>query len=462
MTLTEDRIEERDTADSRTPVRAGYFSPRQLWTSLPAAIGKLDPRHLARNPVMFVVLIGSVITTVLAVIHPSVFAWLVAAWLWFTLVFANLAESVAEGRGKAQAASLRAVKRDTVARRRTSDGTIEEVPGTELRVGDEVVVSAGEIIPGDGDVVEGIASVDESAITGESAPVVRESGGDRSAVTGGTGVLSDQIVVRITAAQGETFVDRMISLVEGASRQKTPNEVALNILLASLTIIFLLAVVAVGPMGAYARPGAGSDQAYRVARVPDSDDHRRAAVGDRYRGYGPPGAAQRTRDVRARCRGGRGHRHPADGQDRNDHLRQPPRDRAASRARSDGRRTRRGSTSVALADGTPEGRSIVDLCGRDFALPLQAIGCGELGRVRRVHRADTDERNRSRRRIADSQGCSRLGARVGPQERRSRHHTGGGRHDRQHRSAGWHTVGGRHRSRRHGPCPRRHRSCPTS
>lgn len=236
-------------------VTTGVFDPAQLIKALPLAVRKLDPRHMARNPVMFVVTVGSVATTVLAVLHPSIFAWAITAWLWFTVVFANLAEAVAEGRGKAQAASLREVKRDTVARRLVGDGNgnenEEEVPGSALRPGDRVVVEAGQVIPGDGDVVEGIATVDESAITGESAPVVRESGGDRCAVTGGTTVLSDRIVVQITAAPGESFVDRMIALVEGASRQKTPNEIALNIILASLTIIFLLAVVALGPMGNY-------------------------------------------------------------------------------------------------------------------------------------------------------------------------------------------------------------------
>lgn len=236
-------------------VTTGVFDPAQLIKALPLAVRKLDPRHMARNPVMFVVTVGSVATTVLAVLHPSIFAWAITAWLWFTVVFANLAEAVAEGRGKAQAASLREVKRDTVARRLVGDGNgnenEEEVPGSALRPGDRVVVEAGQVIPGDGDVVEGIATVDESAMTGESAPVVRESGGDRCAVTGGTTVLSDRIVVQITAAPGESFVDRMIALVEGASRQKTPNEIALNILLASLTIIFLLAVVALGPMGNY-------------------------------------------------------------------------------------------------------------------------------------------------------------------------------------------------------------------
>ncbi|USC17972.1 potassium-transporting ATPase subunit KdpB [Rhodococcus sp. 11-3] len=228
------------------------FSPRQLAEALPGAIRKLDPRHVARNPVMFVVLVGSAVATVAAMVEPTLFAWSIAAWLWFTVLFANLAESVAEGRGKAQAASLRKVKQDTTARRLTGPAAEESVSATELRMGDLVVVETGQTIPGDGDVIEGIATVDESAITGESAPVIRESGGDRCAVTGGTTVLSDRIVVRITAPPGQTFVDRMIALVEGAARQKTPNEIALNILLAALTIVFLLAVVAIGPMSAYA------------------------------------------------------------------------------------------------------------------------------------------------------------------------------------------------------------------
>ena len=172
-------------------------------------------------------------------------------WLWLTVVFANLSEAVAEGRGKAQAATLRRAKTETVARRMRSDGMIEDVPGPDLRLGDRVVVEAGQTIPGDGDVVEGVASVDESAITGESAPVIRESGGDRSSVTGGTRVLSDRIVVQITSKPGESFIDRMIALVEGASRQKTPNEIALNILLASLTIVFLMATITLQPFAIY-------------------------------------------------------------------------------------------------------------------------------------------------------------------------------------------------------------------
>ena len=230
----------------------GPFGPGQLLRSLPAALRKLDPRVMVKSPVMFVVLVGSVVTTALALADPTDwFGWAVAAWLWLTTVFANLAEAVAEGRGKAQAAALRGARTGVVARRLAA-GREERVPGTELRVGDLVVCEAGDVVPGDGDVVEGVASVDESAITGESAPVIRESGGDRSAVTGGTKVLSDRIVVRITTGPGETFLDRMIGLVEGAARHKTPNETALNILLASLTLVFLLAVVTLKPFAVYA------------------------------------------------------------------------------------------------------------------------------------------------------------------------------------------------------------------
>ncbi|MET9328796.1 potassium-transporting ATPase subunit KdpB [Tsukamurella sp. NPDC003166] len=217
---------------------------------MPRALGKLDPRTQIRQPVVFVVWIASVYTTALAVTKPSVFAWAVAVFLWATVLFANLAEAVAEGRGRAQAESLRKAKTETIARLRTETGE-RRVPGSELTVGDLVIVDAGEVIPGDGDVVEGMATVDESAITGESAPVVRESGGDRCAVTGGTRVLSDRIVVEIRTEPGKSFIDRMIGLVEGANRQKTPNEIALNILLTVLTIIFLLAVATLQPMAIY-------------------------------------------------------------------------------------------------------------------------------------------------------------------------------------------------------------------
>ncbi|MGE5718633.1 MAG: potassium-transporting ATPase subunit KdpB [Nocardioidaceae bacterium] len=242
------------TAVSPTTARrstAGLLDPRLLLAAVPDALRKLDPRVMVHHPVTLVVEVGAALSTVLAVLEPGVFAWAVVAWLWLTVLFANLAEAVAEGRGRAQAASLRRAKTETVARRLGPDGSEDRIPAPALQRGDRVVVEAGEVIPGDGDVVEGVASVDESAITGESAPVIRESGGDRSSVTGGTKVLSDRIVVEITAKPGESFIDRMISLVEGATRQKTPNEIALNILLASLTIIFLVATVTLQPFAIY-------------------------------------------------------------------------------------------------------------------------------------------------------------------------------------------------------------------
>ncbi|MEU4162095.1 potassium-transporting ATPase subunit KdpB [Actinoplanes sp. NPDC026670] len=249
MTATLDDLIKVDPTPPPAPVKAGLLDPKQLWRSLPDALRKLDPRVMWRNPVMFIVEAGAVFTTVLSIVEPTLFAWLITVWLWLTVVFANLAEAVAEGRGKAQAAALRSAKQDMIAH--LKDG--RDIPATDLKLGDVVVVVAGQIIPGDGDVIEGIASVDESAITGESAPVIRESGGDRSAVTGGTKVLSDRIVVRITQKPGESFVDRMIALVEGANRQKTPNEIALNILLAALTIIFLLAVVTLQPLAIFSK-----------------------------------------------------------------------------------------------------------------------------------------------------------------------------------------------------------------
>jgi K+-transporting ATPase ATPase B chain len=239
---------------------SSIFDPQILRGAALDSVRKLDPRRMARNPVMFVVEVGSVLVTVLFLRDPSVFAGLIAAWLWFTVAFANFSEAMAEGRGKAQAATLRKTRMETMAHRRRADGSIEDVPSSALRAGDEVVVSASEVIPADGDVIEGIASVDESAITGESAPVIRESGGDRSAVTGGTRVLSDEIVVLVTSQPGESFLDRMIALVEGSRRQKTPNEVALNILLAGLTIVFLLAVVSLQPFAVYS----GAEQSVTV------------------------------------------------------------------------------------------------------------------------------------------------------------------------------------------------------
>ena len=226
---------------------------RAIWDSF----RKLHPRTMARNPVMFVVEIGSVLTT-WRLIQDALtggsglfFEFQITFWLWLTVLFANFAEAMAEGRGKAQADALRKAKTETVAKRERQDGSYEIVPAPSLRKGDIVRVAAGEVIPADGEIIEGVASVDESAITGESAPVIRESGGDRSAVTGGTKVLSDWIRVKVTVNPGETFLDRMIALVEGAERQKTPNEIALNILLAGLTIVFLIAVVTLQPFAIY-------------------------------------------------------------------------------------------------------------------------------------------------------------------------------------------------------------------
>lgn len=246
-------------ADTRLKERS-LLDPEIVRPAIWESFRKLTPQHVIKNPVMFVVEIGSVLTTLILVrdllaptpgSQPLWFTFNVSFWLWFTVVFANFAEAVAEGRGKAQAATLRKMRKETNARRLLNSQREEVVPASALRKGDTVVVEAGEIIPGDGDVIQGIASVDESAITGESAPVIRESGGDRSAVTGGTKVLSDRIVVRITASPGESFLDRMIALVEGAERQKTPNEIALNILLAGLTLVFLFACVTLVPMAFY-------------------------------------------------------------------------------------------------------------------------------------------------------------------------------------------------------------------
>jgi K+-transporting ATPase ATPase B chain len=230
----------------------GLFDGPILKQALKESITKLNPAIQVRNPVMFVVLVGSVITFIEAIAHPGTFTWSITVWLFLTVIFANFAEAMAEGRGKAQADTLRRMRSDTEARRLKADGSEELVPAAELMKGDLVVCEANDVIPSDGEIVEGIASVDESAITGESAPVVRESGGDRSAVTGGTKVLSDRIVIRITAERGQTFLDRMITLVEGANRQKTPNEIALTILLAVLTIVFIPVVVALQPFGHYA------------------------------------------------------------------------------------------------------------------------------------------------------------------------------------------------------------------
>ena len=247
------------------------FDPEIIGRAFRASFAKLNPITLAKNPVMFVVEVGAALTTVLLVrdifsgAAGIAFSLQIALWLWFTVLFANFAEAMAEARGKAQADALRKTRTDALAKRLKADGSVEQVPGSMLRSGDVVLCDAGDLIPGDGEVVEGIATVDESVITGESAPVIRESGGDRSAVTGGTKVLSDQIKVRITSNPGETFLDRMIALVEGAQRQKTPNEIALNILISGLTLIFLLAVITLQPFAAFSVGQAGSGSVPSVA-----------------------------------------------------------------------------------------------------------------------------------------------------------------------------------------------------
>ena len=286
------------------------FDPEIVRRASAASFAKLNPATLLKNPVMFVVEAGAALTTIFLVrdligggAHIG-FQLQITLWLWFTVLFANFAEAMAEARGKAQADSLRRTKTDVVAKRVASSGQIEPTPGSALRAGDVVICDAGDLIPGDGEVIEGIATVDESVITGESAPVIRESGGDRSAVTGGTRILSDQIRIRITSNPGETFLDRMIALVEGAQRQKTPNEIALNILIADLDADLhagrdyatALLLVQRGPGRLRFRTvGRGA----RVAPgLPDPNDHRRSPFRDRHRRHGPRHAAQRARHER--------------------------------------------------------------------------------------------------------------------------------------------------------------------
>jgi len=366
-------------AEKTGRISAGVFNPRQLVTSFPDALRKLSPRHQSRNPVMFVVWVGSVLSTVFAIGDPSAFAIGVALWLWFTVLFANLAEAVAEGRGKAQAETLRRAKKETVARRLTEDGSEEQVPGVDLRIGDLVVVEAGQVIPGDGEVVEGIATVDESAITGESAPVIRESGGDFTSVTGGTTVLSDRIVVKISTRPGESFVDRMIALVEGAQRQKTPNEIALTILLSTLTIIFLLAVLSLQPVARYS----GSVQsvivltALLVCLIPTTIGALLSAIG----------IAGMDRLVQRNVLATSGRAVEAAGDVSTLLL-----DKTGTITFGNRRATElipvAGSTMEelaasarlsSLADETPEGRSIVDLCAERHALPAASTDAEKTG-----------------------------------------------------------------------------------
>ncbi|MFJ4796037.1 potassium-transporting ATPase subunit KdpB [Kitasatospora purpeofusca] len=365
------------------PGRRRLITARQLRDALPAAVRKLHPRTMAKNPVMLVVETGSALTTLTAVLHPNVFAWMISFWLWLTVLFANLAEAVAESRGKAQADSLRRAQAGTTARRLlhwrvgTRDHRHESIPAEELLLHDIVLVPAGEAVPRDGEVVEGVAAVDESAITGESAPVIRESGGDRTAVTGGTRVLSDHLVVRITSRPGQSFIDRMIALVEGANRQKTPNEIALNILLASLTVVFVLSVVSLQPMAIYA----GSPQttvvlvALMVALIPTTIGALLSAIGI----AGMDRLVQRN----VIALSGRAVEAAGDvdvllldktgtithGNRRATALHPLPGATAEQLAEA--------AQLASLADGTPEGRSVVELTNRQYWVPPRAAG--ELG-----------------------------------------------------------------------------------
>ena len=368
---------ERPPKVRRKQDASSIFDPKIMRSASLDAFKKLNPRTMMRNPVMFIVEVGSVLTTILFIrdlgtstTQQNVFAGLVAAFLWFTVLFANFAEAMAEGRGKAQAATLRKTRADTVARIRLADGTIEDRSSSALAVGDLCMVSAGEVIPGDGDVVEGIATVDESAITGESAPVIRESGGDRSAVTGGTRVLSDEIVVRITAKPGETFLDRMIALVEGADRQKTPNEVALTILLAGLTIIFLLAVVTLQAFATYS----GAEQsivvlvALLVCLIPTTIGGLLSAIG----------IAGMDRLVQRNVLAMSGRAVEAAGDvttlllDKTGTITFGSRQAAEFIPVHDvtAEEVAEAALMSSLADETPEGRSIVDLAVRDFGLTI--------------------------------------------------------------------------------------------
>ncbi len=362
---------------TKAPGAKSIFDPGIVKTASVDAIKKLNPRTMMRNPVMFIVEVGSVLTTYLFIrdfsdndAKQNAFAGLVTAWLWFTVLFANFAEAMAEGRGKAQAATLRKTRADTIATVRMPDGAITEKSSSELRVGDLCVVAAPNVIPGDGEIVEGIATVDESAITGESAPVIRESGGDRSAVTGGTRVLSDEIVVRITANPGETFLDRMIALVEGANRQKTPNEIALSILLSGLTIIFLLAVATLQPFAIYS----GAEQsiivliALLVCLIPTTIGGLLSAIG----------IAGMDRLVQRNVLAMSGRAVEAAGDCTTLLLDKTGTITYGSRQASEfipvtgvsARDLADGALVSSLADETPEGRSIVDLAVHDFGLTI--------------------------------------------------------------------------------------------
>ncbi|MFG2346805.1 potassium-transporting ATPase subunit KdpB [Streptomyces phaeochromogenes] len=375
-------------AKRRAP--SGLFEPAQLLQSFPEALRKLHPRDLVKNPVLFVVSVGAVLTTLSALLHPAVFTWVISSWLWLTVIFANLAEAVAEGRGKAQAESLRRARTDTVALRlrhwsygiNLRHAETEAVAATDLKPLDVVLVEGGELIPADGDVIDGVAAVDESAVTGESAPVIREAGGDRSGVTGGTTVLSDRILIRVSARPGHSFLDRMIALVEGASRQKTPNEIALNILLAALTVVFLLVVVTLQPMAAYADAPQSTTVlvALLVTLIPTTIGALLSAIG----------IAGMDRLVQRNVLAMSGRAVEAAGDvntlllDKTGTITLGNREAAAfvPLPRIDERDLAQAAQLSSLADETPEGRSVVVLAKQRYG--LRAPGEGELSHARWV------------------------------------------------------------------------------
>ena len=416
----------------------GLFDPEILKEALVGSITKLDPRVQVKNPVMFVVLIGSVITLIESIAHPGKFNWSITIWLFLTVIFANFAEAMAEGRGKAQASTLRKMRSETMARRLLPDGSEELVAAASLHKGDRVVCEAGDHIPSDGEIIEGVASVDESAITGESAPVIRESGGDRSAVTGGTTVLSDRIVVEITAEAGKTFLDRMISLVEGANRQKTPNEIALTILLAALTIVFLPVVVTLQPFGHYA--GATVSVVILVSLlvclIPTTIGALLSAIG----------IAGMDRLVQKNVLAMSGRAVEAAGDVQTLLLDKTGTITLGNRMASDffpaaghtEEEVADAAQLASLADETPEGRSIVVLAKERFNIRERELSRSP--RVRPLHRHDAHV-GTQRRRSGDSQGRGGFGAPMGARSGRlgSRRLPG---HRRSHRAGRIDTPGG--------------------
>jgi K+-transporting ATPase ATPase B chain len=441
---------QQEVGSGSTKRRSATFNATMVRRALIDSFVKLSPRHMKSNPVMFVVELGSVLTTFYLIrdfgsssSSENVFALSIVVWLWFTVLFANFAEAVAEGRGKAQADTLRKTRAETVAYVQRGDDIVE-VASSQLQLGDLCVVTPGQLIPGDGDIVEGIATVDESAITGESAPVIRESGGDRSSVTGGTRVLSDRIVVKITSKPGETFLDRMIALVEGASRQKTPNEIALDILLAGLTIIFMFTVVSLQPFSIYS----GGPQsiivlvALLVCLIPTTIGALLSAIG----------IAGMDRLVQRNVLAMSGRAVEAAGDvstlllDKTGTITFGNRRADVFVPMPDVEQHELAAAAMlsSLADETPEGRSIVELAESHYGQVAEDVPGAELVPF-------TAQTRPRRGRPVDPQGCSRLGPPVG--HRPGRDDPGGPRPDRgDHLQRGWHAAGGGRRAtgaRRH-------------